>query len=57
MTAYGRKRTFIFVIFFCSERPLLSKAVIQIRVLKIGLANGWFTLGSGRWGNIGQKVC
>ena len=25
------------------ERPLLMKAVVQIRVLKIGLANGRFT--------------
>jgi len=24
------------------ERPLLSKADVQIRVLKIGFANGWF---------------
>ena len=42
MSAVGRKRPFIFVIFFYSERLLLSKAVIQIRGLKIGLANGWF---------------
>jgi len=27
----------------------LSKAVIQIRVLKFGLANGWFGPGSSRW--------
>ena len=49
MTASGRKLPVIIVIFFCSERPLLSKAVIKIRILKIGLANGCLTAGSSRW--------
>jgi hypothetical protein len=41
MSANGRKQPIKLVDFEQFELPLLSKAVVQHRVLKIGLVNGW----------------
>ena len=48
MTAVGRKQPFDSAHFRASERPVLSKADIQIRILKIRLLNGRIGPRSGR---------
>ena len=52
MSAYGRKRTVILLIFGRSERPLLGKADIQPEAREIGSTNDRFTPASGHCGNI-----
>ncbi len=49
MSAYGRKRPFISLVFAVPERPLWRKEDISGWVSEIGLANDRFTPGSGRW--------
>ena len=48
MSAPGRKRPFISLVFAAPERPLLSKAVVQSGLLKITLPSVCFTPGSSR---------
>ena len=48
MTACGRKRPVILKLFIESERPLLGKADVQIRILRTRLLNDHFTLECGR---------
>ncbi len=53
MAASGRKRTFDFMDFGASERPLWRKADIKTETPEIELENVRFTLGSGHSANIG----
>ena len=55
--ANGRKRSVNSLIFFCSERPLLRKADIQISMLKNLYAKGRFAPGSSRWARMAVKGC
>ncbi len=55
-SASGRKRTFDFMDFGASERPLWRKADIKPETPEIESENVRFTLGSGHSGNIGQRV-
>ncbi len=48
MTAIGRKRTLKTADFCQSERPLLGKADIEVRIPKIRLLKGRIGPGSGR---------
>ena len=57
MAGVGRKRTFDFVVFGWSERPVLGKADIQYLAVEICVLNVRFTPGSGHWSMIGEKVC
>jgi hypothetical protein len=48
MTAIGRKRPFISLVFAVLERPLSGKADIQPETSEIGFPNDRYTLQSGR---------
>ena len=56
MSASGRKRPLISVVFAVLERPLSGKGDIQNDATETPLANDRFTVGSGHSANIALKV-
>ena len=58
MSALGRQRPFISMVFAVTERPLPVKADVQILLFEKLLGNDRFTLHSGRWdGKVPRGRC
>ena len=57
VSAFGRKLPFKMAVFSLIECPVSVQADIQEQRPENLASNDRFTPGSGRWGNIGQKVC